>query len=462
MLSSFQARRAEEKLGAILDRVGAIRSRLNRLAWQTAVFGILAWLIGCAALVLLAAYFAPPLTFLVLFVVLLATMVAGLVWTGRIAWREHATTTHAAAVADERAGLKGRLRTIIELGWHQPGEAPRNQPAEAMWSYLIEDTLARRDQYEPRRIERRHLSRAFYGLLASMLIVALAAPLILGARKQARLAQTQNSEITFNPKDLRLRADNRASGQGLQLRADARTRKMLQDMMGMQGSARRRKSSSSLDRMLNHARNLAARLQDKLTGRSPANRGLKLKLADASRFRNPLDNRAPSFQPSPAVRPDGQAGKPRQSDRSSARSMPLPPFMKPQEQARGRVPSGKPQGEASGAKKGEGTKGKFDSDKSARSGTAKHEAGSGTSHGIGTDEANLFGKASGGPKPGTPGFEIAIQAEPAARGSKTGGETYVPPTVDTPLNPQQHRDEPIPRASIPEQDRAAIRSVFER
>ena len=48
------------------------------------------------------------------------------------------------------------------------------------------------------------------------------------------------------------------------------------------------------------------------------------------------------------------------------------------------------------------------------------------------------------------------------KGPKAAGHAYLPPKVRTPLNSSQHPDEPIARASVPEEDRAAIKKVFER
>ena len=51
---------------------------------------------------------------------------------------------------------------------------------------------------------------------------------------------------------------------------------------------------------------------------------------------------------------------------------------------------------------------------------------------------------------------------PRLKGPKAAGHAYLPPKVRTPLNASQHPDEPIARASVPEDDRAAIKKVFER
>src|SRR6266852_877013 len=84
-----------EKLGLILSRVGSVRLRLNSLALQHAMFYTLA-------------------------------------------------IVSAAAIADDRAELKGRLSTIVALA---------NKPNPGtLWSYLVEDTLGYRDEFAPARI----------------------------------------------------------------------------------------------------------------------------------------------------------------------------------------------------------------------------------------------------------------------------------------------------------------------
>ncbi len=64
MSSPHQVRKAEEKLGLIFGRIGSIRIRLNSLAWQRAAFGMLGWIIAIGAIIVLAAFYLQPLTFL--------------------------------------------------------------------------------------------------------------------------------------------------------------------------------------------------------------------------------------------------------------------------------------------------------------------------------------------------------------------------------------------------------------
>src|ERR1700680_1617225 len=110
-----QDRRADEKLGRILGRVGAVRMRLNSLALQHAIFYTLAIAIASGAAIFAAAYLLSPLTFLVAgsaIVIIAAIGIASAVSAG---WRMRTSAIHAAAVADDRAELKGRLSTIVAL-----------------------------------------------------------------------------------------------------------------------------------------------------------------------------------------------------------------------------------------------------------------------------------------------------------------------------------------------------------
>ena len=60
-----QDKRADEKLGQILGQVGSVRTRLNSLALQHAIFYTLAIAIAGGAAVFAGAYLLSPLAFLV-------------------------------------------------------------------------------------------------------------------------------------------------------------------------------------------------------------------------------------------------------------------------------------------------------------------------------------------------------------------------------------------------------------
>jgi hypothetical protein len=464
MPSPLQARKAEEKLGIILDRVGAIRVRLNSLAWQGAVFGVLGWTIGCVALVLLAAYYLPPLPFLGSSILLLAAMLYGLFRTGRAVWLAHSSMFRAAELADQRAGLKGRLETIVQLGRvkSSPAEAAspiRSASAAPMWSYLIEDTLAHQGEFEPARIENRLLSRSIYGLLGALAIALLAFPLIQSARRNARHPASGRSEITLGLNDLKLQPADPGSNNGVEVHADARTMKILREMMAAQGLEHRSGSPSSLSRLLNRARGFANKLQSKLTGLPGSNRPrINLKLADAGKNPGGLGQMPPPTVPEPPANnpPEPEPQKPPNQTDSA-----LPPMQQAESASREKKPdAGKAQANAS-QQGGPGNQEKPSTGDQIRRGRGDHNGSAGSSHGSGADPDSLFGQRTE-PHLGNQGFQIAIEARPMANGPKAEGHPYVPPKVDTPLNPEQQPDQPVPRVSIPQQDRAAVKSVFER
>ncbi|MGH7948305.1 MAG: hypothetical protein ACREQF_03685, partial [Candidatus Binataceae bacterium] len=278
--------RADEKLGLILSRVGSVRARLNSLAWQHGVFAGLAILIGAVAAVFLAAFFAPPIAFLI--VATIATLFGSIALyrTLKYAWWMRASAARAAAIADERATLKGRLTTLVELA-----DAPRRGP---LWSYLIEDTIARRDEFEAARIERRRLSRTLYPFLASLLAASLAAALILAVQRAAPKAAAKDSDMTIDLDHLQLRPAEPGFDNGVEVRADAETMRRLEEKLAREGLAPG--ASGSFDRLMDQARELGSNFQSKLTGRERQRPRINLKLADSGdeNSRQPNGSRDPS------------------------------------------------------------------------------------------------------------------------------------------------------------------------
>src|SRR5271155_4960274 len=164
-----QDERADEKLGQILDRVGSVRFRLNSLAIQHAVFYMLAIVIACGGSIFAGAYLVSPLIFLVGSAALVVIAVGGVVSAMRAGWRMRASAAGDAAVADDRADLKGRLSTIVALA--------KDETHGPLWSYLVEDTLGYQDQFAAAKIERRRVSRAIYPLGAALVGAGLAYPI---------------------------------------------------------------------------------------------------------------------------------------------------------------------------------------------------------------------------------------------------------------------------------------------
>ena len=128
----------------------------------------------------------------------------------------------AASIADRRADLKGRLETIVEVGQRQK-VVKLGQLAEPLllWSYLIEDTLSRQEEFEPARIEARRVSRSIYGFLGALVLAAAIVPLIARLHgKPIPLPATQD-EMTMDLNDLHLRAADSDSDDGVEVHADA-------------------------------------------------------------------------------------------------------------------------------------------------------------------------------------------------------------------------------------------------
>lgn len=463
MSSPFQAQRAEEKLGLILGRIRSIRLRLNSLAWQQATLGGLAWVIAAAALILTGAYYLSPLLFLGLASAVALLAFAGLFRTLRAGWRSRVNIQTAASIADRRADLRGRLETIVQVGPERNLAGSGHPPGlPILWSFLIEDTISRKDDFEPSRIERRRISRSLYPFLGSLALAALAFLLVQRAhRKPLALAPGQN-EMTLNLDELRLRPADPGSDSGFEVQADPETMRRLQEKMAEAGeSGRNPGASNQFGNLMNHARNFAGNLQRKLTGRGGQHPRIKLKLADASDQlksgkQNPFNPKSQrnSGERSGQFQRDNDVNKPDQS--------PLP---KPQRNAHAPAhqppPGGQPpqggqpetrQADANGKEPGSNAPDQANRDQGGIGGS---------SHGIGAEPDSLFGSASE-PGLGSQGFEISIDARAVQSGSKNAGHAYLPPKVKAPLNANQEPDEPVARAVVPEEDRAAVERVFER
>ncbi len=460
MSSSYQVRKTEEKLGLIFGRIASIRLRLNSLAWQHGAFGLLAWTIAIGAIIVLAAFYLQPLTFLLAVVILGFIAIAGVTESIRTAWRLHVNRAAAASIADRRADLKGRLETIIEIGQRKKVVNLRHGPEHLMlWSYLIEDTLSRQDEFEPARIEARRVSRSIYGFLGAVALALAIVPLIMRMHGKPLPVSANQDEMTLDLNDLHLREADPDSDDGVEVQADAATMRRLEDKLTAEGAAGSGKGSDTpMDRMMSHAKGLAGRLQDKLTGRTQNRQRITLKLADNSQDMNSLEKRDPlklnphrkgedadahfehekTGNDSPTVNPGTMtANKPEQNQMEN------------------------PGGDDVSTPDQRANPSDNSSDKSADQVNSDSSSNGGSSHGVGADPDTLFGSPADA-KLGGQGFEISIDARSELKGPKAAGHAYLPPKVRTPLASNQHPDEPIARASVPEDDRAAIKKVFER
>jgi len=460
MASSHAARKADEKLGLILGRIGSIRTRLNSLAWQRGTFGVLAWCIAVGAMLVLAAFYLQPLTFLLVAAILATVAIAGVSNSIRAAWRMHVNRAAAASVADRRADLKGRLETIVEMGQRQKVVRLRHSPEHLLlWSYLIEDTLSRQDDFVPAHIEARRISRSIYGFLGALIVAAATIPLITRLHGRPIPIPANQDEMTLDLNDLHLRAADSDSDDGVEVHADAATMRRLEDKLAAEGVAGSgRASDTPMDKMVNHAKSLAGRLQDKLTGRGTQKSRITLKLADNSQEMNSLEKHDP-----PKLNPrrqgeDADAHFEREKTNSDS-SFPNAGAMTTND------PEKNNQG-GSGIDENDTRQQRTNSpdssgDKSSDQANSDQSSNGGFAHGIGADPDTLFG-ATADPKLGSQGFEISIDARSEVKGPKAAGHAYMPPKVRTALSANQHLDEPIARSPVPEEDRLAIKKVFER
>jgi hypothetical protein len=446
-----QDRRADEKLGQILGRLGAVRTRLNSLAIQHAIFYTLAVAIACGAAIFTCAYLLSPLAFLVSGSILMVVAILGIASAIGAAWQMRASKLRAAAIADDRAELKGRLSTIAALA-HSESRGP-------LWPYLVEDTLGHQEQFAAARIERRRVSRAIYPLAGAIVLAAVAFPLSKIKHAPQVLAGNGQDDLTVNLDDLDLRPAEPGDQSGMQVTADAATMRRLEDKLARESAAGGDVGSSSLNQLVNRARDMAGNLQNKLTGQTASRQRLNLRLADAGNEQGQNEiHRAPDM---PKNRHGDIAGQFKQEQPKSERELQLP------REDDSRQPDTRPSPGGNGEASVESDAGKNNPNQEESADdrniqqNGENSSNGGEAHGIGADPDSLFG-APAAAKLGSEGFEIAIEARPVDHGAKGAGRAYVPPKVRTPLSLNQQPDEPVARAAVPAEDRTTIKRVFER
>lgn len=451
-------RRDEQKLWLILFQIKGVRSRLNFLALQRWVFAGLALLVGAAGLTFFAAATFGPLTFLAVAIFLPIAALIGIIHETSVARRTRTTPARAAAIADTRAQLKGRLTTVLALN-----AAPRRSP---LWAYLVEDTYGRREEFEPARVAPRLLSRAFYPLLAAILLAALAVPAARFAsaprRRPAPPGLDGPGQITADIGNLDIRPADPALQPNAGIYADPATLRKLADKLAAAEKADRERRP--LSKLMEKARNFADAFQDKLNGLDQARpRPTQMRLTD----RHPGPPAPPNTNDnSPNSGPTGNSGggsglagnsrpgAPGHAQPGSAQNSPPPMTALPPEQAdelanRDSSPAPAPGSDQAPA-----------ADQNPAN-TGDPNAGGGSTHGSGSDPASLFGPAS--PLPlGSDSFKIAIEADPSDESTAPGSPTYVPPRIRVPLNPNQYPDQPLARAAVPAADQNTIKRVFQR
>ena len=445
-----EIRRDEQKLWLILFQIRGVRVRLNSLALQHWIFSTMAFMTGGAALIFGAALMLGPLAFLSATAVIVLFGLAGIIRETRAALRQRVNPLKAAAIADDRGALKGRLTTVLTLA-----QTPRLSP---LWSYLVEDTYSLRNDFEPARIEPRWVSRSIFALLGACLAAALLIPFARMHRAPGVQAggSGEAGQIVADIGNLEVRPADPALEPNAEVYADPETLRKLEDKLA--GAQNQDNDKSELGRWMNKARNLAGGLQNQLTGEKAANHPpVRLKLTD----RNPGTDKGGTPSRAQSGKGRDETGKPLANSQggggnsSSAHSSQPPVASIPGQQADQLAQNQGTSPQAPGSDTAQPGQGDLQNLFDGGSG------GGGSSHGSGSDPRNLFGQASSQPL-GSDNFKITIEAEPSDESSTPGAPTYVPPKVRVPLNSNQYPDEPLARAAVPAADQMTIKRVFER
>jgi hypothetical protein len=444
--------RGELKLREVLGQVTGVRRRINSIAIQHGIFSALGYLLAAAAIAFAAAFTLPPLYFLLICTVAAGAAAIGIVFAVRSALRTWIDPEGAAALADERAALNGRLSALLAVA-HQPPEK-RSQ----LWSYLVEDALLSRAEFTPARIQRRRVPRSIFGLAAAAVLALLVMPLRTMAPVRLAGAAGQQNPLTLDLRDLTIDPSTGSGGNGAgsQISGDPAAMRKLADMIAR---ARQRQKTDPLGQMLKSANRLASKLQNRITGernRPP----VKIRLAS-----NGDDSQKGPGRDGAQARPDGSGGnhdetagaKPDDSDQNYGIAIPSQPPAGEQSGEPGPLaregPAAAPQPRQRQAAPG-------DSKRATAQQSGEHENGGGASHGAGSDPNSLFGKADSQAHPAN-GFQIAIEAHPASAGDDNG-EAMRGPRVSAELNAEQYPDEPVGRTAVPDNERDTIRRIFDR
>jgi hypothetical protein len=444
--------RGEEKSRLILDQVASIRSRLNALALQKGLFGGLTFILCAAVLIVGAAFAFSPLTFLLLGIAVTAAALAGVARTARAAWRMRTSDERAARIADERAALKGRLTTMVD--------AARVEQRSVLWPYLIEDTLALREEFVAARIEPRRVSRWLWAALVSCAVAAIVMRLAYGVRTSRLIASNHIAGVPGEPTadlgDLDIRPADPSAEPGTEIDADPATlRKLAEKLREAQHGGQR---GSPTSRLMANARDAAKALQNKLTGGKPAEPAPRLRLTDRKggsagkgAAQNQTSPQANGTQENPQNPGSGEQSDQNQTQPNTAPT-PGVPDMSGLAALNG-LNSDDPDPSGSPAQNTPPN-----SRKVPPGGTL---GAGGSDHGSGTDPQHLYGEADKPPL-GNDTFKIPVEVGPSDEGSSNTAPASPPQRTKSTLNASQAPDEPFERASIPASDRVTIKRVFER
>ncbi len=451
---------SDEKRKVILDQLARVRSRVNALALQRALFSSLALIVGGAAIVVLAALAFGPLTFLAVAIMMAASLLFGLIRAIKSSWRARVDTATAASLADRRVDFKGRLTTLVALAGRDNNK---------LWPYLLEETLSLRQEFDLSRVERHRVSRSLYALIGSGVLAGLAAMLMLAPAKLGLAAKAPVSREARMPGDnLQVRPSDPALDQGAETNGDASaTDKLAEREQENADNAPPGGGDDQSSKLLEKARDFASALQNKLTGRKAERRPkMKMQLAEEPKDRSKSGSarqRSDSQTAPERLADKGTGGNAQQDQQASEGSAPdagsgSPSSQQPPEQSRDGLASNKPMTIPEQANPQPGNN--F-SNGPAEPGPSRNGGAGGASHGSGTDPQHLFGRADK-PPTGKDGFSITLEARLSENGPAAGDRGYVPPKVRSTLNSDQQPDEPLSRGAVPTDDRQTIKRVFER
>jgi hypothetical protein len=135
--------RPDDPVDGIRRQVGRVRARRNGWIAQRAAYAFVAVLAAAATMLLLAALLVSPLAFGVTLVVIVLGVGLAAARVSAAALRAWVRVGPSAAWVDGRAGLDGRLATLLALG---------NRGAPFFRALLLETTLARRAAFEPHAV----------------------------------------------------------------------------------------------------------------------------------------------------------------------------------------------------------------------------------------------------------------------------------------------------------------------
>ena len=443
----------EEKFRLILGQVASIRSRLNALALQQGLFGGLTFILCAVALIVVAAFAFSPLTFLLLGLVVIVAAAAAIARTARGAWRMRTSVERAALVADQRAALKGRLTTMVH--------ASRVEQRSTLWPYLIEDTLALREEFVADKVEPHRVSRWLWAALASCAVAVLVMRLAYGARVSRLASNNRIASVAGEPTadlgDLDIRPADPSADPGTQIDADPATlRKLAQKLREAQNKSGQRGSPTS--RLMANAREAASALQNRLTGGKPAETASRLKLTDrkgGDPAKSASQNQDHSQAKGSKENPQNPGSE--QSDQNQD-----------QPQPNSAPPPGAPNMNGLDALNGlnNDDPGSKTTQQNTPPETPKLSQGGpmgagGSNHGSGSDPRHLYGEADKPPL-GNDTFRIPVEVGPSEDGSSNTAPASPPRRTTSTLNASQAPDEPFERAAIPASDRVTIKRVFER